>query len=95
MEKFAVLFFKDFNEIKLKYEFEEENIHNNSVELFGEIFVNNNEENCFIIINEKLLNLNRYIFLPDIFDDSDENINFPIKLDVKLIERKNKIMNDL
>ena len=51
IEKYVSLSFDDYNEIILKYEFNKENIKYNSLELFGEIFVNNNKENCFLIIN--------------------------------------------
>ena len=93
LERFATFYFKDYNEINLHYEFNEENIKNKKVELFGEKFVNNNKENCFLIINENIIELEREINLEDIFGKIP--IELPIHLDVQLIERKRKIMTDL
>ena len=95
IEKFVVRFYGDFNEINLIYKFEKKNISNESLKLFGEVFVNKNKENCFLIINEKMLDLSEYINLSDILDNRIINDNLPILLDVKLIERKSKIMTDL
>ena len=76
----------------MNYEFEEDNSKMNIIELFGEKFVDNNKENCFLIINEKIIELSRFINLYDIF----ENIptKWPIQLNVLLIERKYKLMTD-
>ena len=93
LERFATFYFKDYNEINLHYEFNEENIKNKKVELFGGKFVNNNKENCFLIINENIIELEREINLEDIFGKIP--IELPIHLDVQLIERKRKIMTDL
>ena len=94
IEKFVILYFKKYNEIKLKYEFEEENINNNNeIELFGSKFVEKNKQKCFLIINEKTMEFNRLINLKSIFKKIPE-IN-PIILDVRLIERKNQLMSDL
>ena len=95
LEKYTTLYFGDFNEINLKYEFQEENVKYNSLELFGEIFVNNNYENCFLAINKKIIELSRYIELSTLFENSNVILNWPIKLEVKLIERKSKIMNNM
>ena len=93
LEKFVNLYLVDYNEIKLNYEFQEENIKDNSIYLFGEQFVNNNKENCFLIIKDKIMDLNQSIKLTDIFDNIPNN--YPIKLNVQLIERKSKIMTNL
>ena len=95
IEQFIILSYGDFHDINLIYEFEEENIQNNSIELFGEIFVNNNYENCFLIINEKIMKLSRYINLSDIFDNYNLITNWPIILDIKLIIKKCKLTIDL
>ena len=95
VEKYVSLSFGDYNEINLKYKFNKENIKYKSLELFGEVFVNNNKENCFLIINEKIMELNRYIRLSEIFEISNILINWPIQLEVKLIEQKNKVMNNM
>ena len=95
LEKYISFSFGDYNEINLKYEFNEENINFNSLEIFGEIFVNNNKENCFLIINEKIMELSRYINLSDIYDTFNQIINWPLRLDIKLIEQKNKVMNNI
>ena len=94
LEMFAVLYYKDYNEIKLYYKFNEENIKDNKVEIFGEQFVNNNYENCFLIINQiNIVELNRYINLKDIYDEIPKER--PLFLEVQLIERKRKVMTDL
>ena len=95
LEKYISFSFGDFNEINLKYEFNEENIQFNSLELFGEIFVNNNKENCFLLINEKIMELSRYINISDIYDNSNLILHFPIQLDVKLMELRNKKTNNI
>ena len=95
LEKYISLSFDDYNEILLKYKFNKENIKYNSLELFGEVFVNKNKENCFLIINEKIMELDKYIKLSDIFDNSNNFIDWPIQLEVKLIEQKNKLMNNM
>ena len=93
LEKFAVFNFKDYNEINLHYEINEENIKENKIEIFGGKFVDNNKENCFLIINECLIDLDRYINLEEIFDEIPTER--PLYLDVKLIERKRKVMTNL
>ena len=91
--KYVILYFDDYNEINLRYEFHEEDIKNNTLELFGEKFVKNNKENCFLVIDENIIELNQFINLSDIFNKIE--IIIPIHLDIKLIENKNKIMTDL
>jgi len=94
IERFASLYFIDCNFYKLNYEFNKENIKDNSmVDIFGDIFVNNNEKKCFLIIKEKILELNKEIDLKDFFDL--EFIIPPINLDVQLIERKRNVMTKL
>ena len=93
LEKYFIFYYSDYNELNLKYKFEEEDIKDNSIELFGEIFVNNNKENCFLIINENIFDLCRFIHLYEIFDNQD-NIDKPLQLDVKLIEPKNNLIID-
>ena len=90
IERFASLYFIDSNIINLNYEFIEKNIKNNSTEeLLGEIFVNNNKENCFLVIKDQIMELVKNINIINIF-------NIPIiSLDVKLIERKRKLMTNL
>ena len=94
LEMFAVLYYKDYNEIILHYKFNEENIKDNKVVLFGDKFVNNNKENCFLIINGKnIVELNRFIDLKDIYEKIPKEA--PLSLKVQLIERKRKVMTDL
>ena len=93
IEKFVILYCHDYNEIILNYEFQKDDIKNNSIELFGEKFVNNNKENSFLIIRKKILDISRFINLKEIFDVLPTN--FPLNLEIKLIERKKKKMKDL
>ena len=95
-EKFAVWLFGDFNKINLKYDINQKNFISNSLKLFKDIFVNNNKENCFLSINEKIIDLKKSIKLSDFFDIENTIItNCPFRLEVKLLERKNKVMTNL
>ena len=94
LERFATLYFIDSNIINLSYEFVEENIINKSeMKFFGDNFVDNNKENCFLIINNKILDFYKTYEFDKIFDD-DKN-SFPNPLKVRLIERKRKKMINL
>ena len=93
IERFVTFYFKEYNEIDLHYEFNEENIEDTIVKLFDKKFVNNNKENCFLIIKEKIMELNEEIDLKNIFGAIP--LFYPIYLDVKLIERKRKLMTNL
>ena len=96
IEKFILLSLRDYNEIKLKYEFKKENINeDSSVEILGVKFVNNNKENCFLVVNELIMELSSEVKLSDIFDNSYLNKNNSIHLEVRLIERKDKLMSDM
>jgi len=93
LEKFVNLYLLDTNKIKLNYRITEENIQYNIIKLFGKEFANNNKENCFLIINEKIMDLSHSIKLTDILYNISNNI--PNEIDVYLIERKSKVMTDL
>ena len=96
IEKFVLLSLGDYNEIILKYEFKKENINGySSIELFGDKFVNNNKDNCFLVVNELIMELSKTVKLSDIFDNSYLYKNNSIQLKVRLIERKTKLMSDL
>ena len=93
MEIYLILYFHDYNKIYLNYEFPVDNFKLNEIKILGENFVNNNKENSFLIINEKIIELNSFINLYDIFDDIILHGTF--QLDVILFERKCKSMTDL
>jgi len=96
IEKFFLLSLGDYNEIILKYEFKIENISEYSrIELFGDKFVNNNKENCFLVVNELIMELSKEVKLFDIFDNSFLYTKNSIQLGVRLIERKDKLMSDM
>ena len=95
IEKYITFSLGEYNEIDLKYEFNKRDIKNNFIELFGEEFVDKNIKNSFLVINEKLMDLRRFISLIDIYDDTNLLNDFPIHLDVKLLERKRSKMDDL
>ena len=63
------------------------------IKLFGEKFVNNNKDNCYLIINEKYFELKSYINIKDIYSQFE---NFePIKnIEVTFIQKKNKKIID-
>ena len=92
MEKFATFHNKEYNKIILNYKFNEEDIKDSKIQLFGEIFVNNNKDNCFLIIKGKFFGLKEKIELKEIV--GEEAINYPFILEVKLLERQRKVMHD-
>ena len=46
-------------------------INNNMIEILGKVFVNNNKDNCFLLINDNFIELSRYINLEEVFDNFD------------------------
>ena len=93
LERFASIYFVDINIINLKYKIYEKNIINNSrIQLFGREFVDNNKENCFLIIHKNIIKLSNNIKLEDIFNEVPKF--YPIHLKVQLIERKRKKMTN-
>ena len=97
IEKFVIYHEEIYNEIDLIYEIREEdvNLRYNSIKLFGYWFVNNNKENCFLIIEKKIFDLVSDIILDDIFKDFKGFNDESIILNVKLIEKKDKLMNNI
>ena len=95
IEQFVAFYFGDCNEINLQFEFNKEDIKNNSIEILGKNFVKNNKNNCFLIINDNIMELKRFIFLTDIYENYNIDINYPLKLNVKLLERKNNLMTNI
>ena len=97
LEKFIFLYYGDYQELDLQYEFEKEDIKDDSVNILGKKFVDNNEEKCFLIVNGKLLDINNSICLKYIYDNYNLNqiVNWPIKLGVELVEKNNNKMADL
>ena len=97
LEKFIFLYYGNYQELDLQYEFEKEDINNYSVNILGKKFVDINKEKCFLIIEEKLLDTNNSICLKDIYDNFKLNkiVNWPIILNVELVERDNNKMTDL
>ena len=89
IEKYISFYSGDHDEINLKYEFNEKDIDNNNIKLFGELFADKNKENCFLIINEKVMDLCSDIDLSNIIVDN-KNIKYPFQLEVKLV-KANKI----
>ena len=70
------------------------NLNNNKIlKIFGQKFVENNKNNCFLYINEKMLELNEYIDINNIYEDNElcDGGNF----EVTLYEKENKKMNDI
>ena len=95
-EKYATILFNDFNKINLKYNIAQENKARNLLAILHDNFVYNNKENCFLLVGEKIFDLNKYIILSDIFDLKNSIIeNYPDQIEVELIERKNKLMTDI
>ena len=95
-EKYATILFNDFNKINLKYNIAPKNKARDFLTIFDDRFVNNNKENCFLLVGEKIFDLNKYIILSDIFDIKNTiKENYPNQIEVGLIERKNKLMTNL
>ena len=82
-------------EIKLKYQIKKDKINKNSFELFGQIFVNNNKDNFFLVINGNLIDLKRFINLEEIYEDKNLEDKNPFILEVKLLEKINRKSTDL
>ena len=95
IEKYIIAFLDDCEQLNLKYQIVAEDFENKYFNLFGDLFVNNNKENCFLIINEKIMKLKKFIRLSKFFDDSKNIFGFPIILEVKLIKKKYKKMNNI
>ena len=84
------------NEIRLKYEINQKNFnYRGKVELFGEVFVNNNSEKFFVIINGKIMDLKKYYDLSDILEDNNKPKEWPVIFEVSLIEKLYKKVTDL
>ena len=83
------------NEILIKYEINENMVSNAKVELFGQNFVDNNKEKCFVIINEKVINLKRYYYLSDILENNKSLINWPIASEIKIIVKPDENLTNL
>ena len=95
IEKFIVLYYGEFNKIQLIYKFDKKNIKDNKLEIFGRKFVEKNKENCFMIINEKNMELSRFITLFDIFGKANFDIDNSIIIEINLIKIKNQKKLDL
>ena len=83
------------NEMLIKYEINENMVSNAKVELFGQNFVDNNKEKCFVIINEKVINLKRYYYLSDILENNKSLINWPIVSEIKIIVKPDEKLTNL
>ena len=94
IENFIIYFYEKPNEMKLTYEFNKDILNNNNIELFGDIFVDNNNEECFLVINDKILNLKKSIKLEDVFDNKLLS-EFRYKIEVKLIEKNSQTISNL
>ena len=92
---FITYYYDKHKEIKLFYKVDKnKNINNNYIELFSDIFVNNNKENLFLVINDNIIELETCINLKDIFEDNFYKSS-SFTLEVKLIERFNRRVTDL
>ena len=103
--KNIIKFMIDFyfpNKFVMKYNYNSSlddlpNIDNKKIlKIFGQKFVENNENNCFLFINEKMLELKEYIDISDIYEynDFDDLCDDGIFED-SLYEKENKKINDI
>ena len=95
IENYIKYHYDKHSEIKLNYQIEKNKIINNVVELFGKIFVDRNKDNFFLVINDNLIDLQRFINLKEIFEDKYLENKSKIILEIKLIEKYNKRATDL
>jgi len=77
---------KKLNTFNLEYKLTD----GNKIQLFGYKFIENNKDNCFLVINNKYFDLSSYIYYKDIFVDKKEEI-----IKVELIERENRVISDM
>ena len=61
----------------------------NNTQLFGREFIENNKDNCYVVINEIIMDLDN-IEIFDLFEDNQKNNIF----EVKLINKKGKIITN-
>ena len=73
-------------EIKLSYKIENKN---NKLNIFGDKFIKNNQDNFFLIINNIITELNSYINVSKIYNNLELS-----EIEIKLIQ-KDKIINDI
>ena len=91
IENYIVLFYSEYQEINLKYLLNEE-VNGGVVDLFGNYFIiNNKNKSCFLVINDEIVELIKTINLLDYFD----SIEYPFTLNVKLIESKQRPINNM
>ena len=74
---------KILNEMTLKYK-----LYRGSIKIFGDKFVNNNKNNCYILIDGKRKLLCEY------FEVSLKRFRLNLPLEIKLIENKSMIIYD-
>ena len=95
VENFATYYFGKNNRINLKYKILKDIENDKKIELFGDFFVNNNKENCFLVINGNVQELSRYIHLTKIIDDSNISTRNEIILEITMIEKSEKRITDM
>ena len=91
---FITYYYDKHKEIKLFYKFDKNQINNNNIELFSNIFVNNNKENLFLVINDNIIELDTCINLKDIYEENIFKDKASFTLEVKLIEKFNRRVTD-
>ena len=94
ISNYIIYYYDKHKEIKLFYIFDKDKIKNNKLELFSDIFVNNNRKNLFLVINDNIIELETSINLKDIFDDNFLKNNSSLTLKLKLIQKFNKRVTD-
>ena len=93
IEDFITYYYDKSKYIKIKYKFDKNMINNNMIEILGKVFVNNNKDNCFLLINDNFIELIRYINLEEVIDNFD--ISKFEEIEINIIERNNKKISNL
>ena len=92
---YITYYYDKHKEIRLFYKLEKKQIINdNFVVLFSDIFVNNNRQNLFLVINDTIIDLQTCINLKELFDEKFLKNNSTFTLEVKLIEKFNRRVTD-
>ena len=94
IENFITYLYDNNEKIILKYTFSKDSIIDNTLELFGDQFSENNKEKCILIINDNILNLKKNFKISEIYDE-DNQIDSKWSLEAQLIEKNNNDITDL
>ena len=73
--------------------YKQKSYYNTKIKIFGKKFVENNKDNCFLVINEKKFELTEYIDIPKKYEK--KRFNHLCNIEVILYENNEKRINDI